>query len=417
MSLAWWSYRAAAMSLGAVAPWARWLASPHERELWSERMGDVTATQGCDAWVHSASLGEAVAVGPLVRELRSLAPRATLVLTATTRAGRTRLQSLGHPTSLAPIDSPQAVGRFTARVHPRRLILVETELWPHWLLRARALEIPVAIVSARLSPRSVSGYRRLGSDLTRLVQGLSAVLCQTDEDAVRWRSVGARPDRTAVVGNLKYDALPEAIPDRAAARGRAGLERNQPTLVFGSLRPGEARVAARAWRALPETLRQGWQVVAVPRHVRAASELRSEAAGEGVLEDSAGPPRGDHWRWDDRPGVLIDYYAAADVAVVCGSLLSYSGHNPMEAAACGAPVIVGPHHANQVDAVERLRQGNAIDVATGWEGLRAALLGLMSNEPERAARSERGLGVVRRARGGARRAVAGLVTGGLWPPA
>jgi 3-deoxy-D-manno-octulosonic-acid transferase len=417
VSLAWWSYRAAATGLGAVAPWARWLASPRERELWSERMGEVAASAGCDAWVHSASLGEAVAVGPLVRELQTLGPRARLVLTATTRAGRTRLMSLGYPTTLAPIDSPQAVGRFTARVRPCRLFLVETELWPHWLLRARSLDLPVAIVSARLSARSVEGYRRLGSDLTRLVGGLAAVLCQTDEDESRWRSVGARPERTAVVGNLKYDALPDAVPDRAAARGRLGLDRTRPTLVLGSLRPGEARVVARAWRGLPETLRQEWQVVAVPRHARAAGELRTEAEHEGTRRATDAPPSGDAWRWDERPGVLVDYYGAADVAIVCGSLLPYSGHNPMEAAACGAAVIVGPHHANQMDAVERLRRRQAIDVATGSDELRTAMLALMSNPSERDARSERGLAVVREARGGARRAVAWLAAHRLWPPA
>ena len=264
MSAAWTAYRLMAPCLGVIAPAARWLASPLERSLWNERMGEVEVSGGCHAWVHAASLGEAQAVGPLLRELELLQPEARICLTATTRTGRARLGTFGRPVSLAPIDSPQATRRFFAGVQPERLFVVETELWPHWLLRADAERVPVAIVSARLSEGSLDGYRRLGAGMRRLVGGLAAVLCQTDADALRWARLGARVERTAVVGNPG---------NRAAARTAVGLDRERPLLVLGSVRPGEVRMLGRAWRTLPSALRDRWQVVAVPRHPRASREL------------------------------------------------------------------------------------------------------------------------------------------------
>src|SRR6266516_1776160 len=150
MSVVWTAYRMLAPVLGAAAPAARWFSSPRERHYWNERLGRVDAPGGVEGWIHAASLGEATAVAPLARELGALMPGARLFLTATTRAGRGRLAGAGPPVALAPLDAPQAVDRFFAGVAPRRVLLVETELWPHWLLRARAGDVPVVVVSGRL---------------------------------------------------------------------------------------------------------------------------------------------------------------------------------------------------------------------------------------------------------------------------
>jgi 3-deoxy-D-manno-octulosonic-acid transferase len=415
MNAAWNAYRGIARLLGGVAPWARALAPVRERGLWSERMGRVSLPDGCHAWVHAASLGEAVAVSPFVAELRSLQPDARLCLTATTRTGRARLAATGCPVSLAPIDSPQAVGEFFRGVRPARLFLIETELWPHWLLRARDERIPVAVVSARLSEGSARGYRRLGAPLRDLVEGLAAVLCQTPEDEARWQALGARPGRTRVAGNLKHDALPATPPDHAAARAAAGLDPARPLLVLGSVRPGEARLIAGAWMTLPAALRGAWQVVAVPRHARTTRDLIAETAGAGITAALERAPAGEGWRWDDRPGVLMEYYSAADVAVVCGSLRPYGGHNPMEAAACGAAVIVGAHHASQSGAVRTLERHGGVVVAADGAALARALDTLLSDEGARAARARAALAAVRSERGAARRAVAHLAEWGIWP--
>src|SRR6185503_10026367 len=250
VSALWLAYRVLAPCLGALAPAGRVFASPDERPLWGERLGRLAATGPVDAWIHAASLGESVGVPPLVRELAARRGGATFHLTATTRSGRMRLASSPWTTTLAPLDAPQAIARFLAAVRPRRAFILETELWPHWLIELRRERIPTAIVSARLSSRSVRRYRRLGQELRGLVQDLAAVLCQTGADRDRWLAIGALPERTAVVGNLKSDALPGPVESRAAAKAALGLAPDRPLLVLASVRPGEPAIAARAWAAL-----------------------------------------------------------------------------------------------------------------------------------------------------------------------
>jgi len=414
MSFLWRAYRTFAPVLGAVAPATGMFTSPQERVLWRERLGRVARPGGCDAWVHAASMGEAVAATTLVRELRRVQPEARLQLTATTRTGRERLQNVESHASLAPIDTPQAVHRFVKGVQPERIFLLETELWPHWLLRARAEHIPVAVVSARLSERSARRYRRLGAEFHEVVAGLSAVLCQSTEDEQRWLSIGAPVARTKVVGNLKSDGLPQPLSDRPAARAALGLEAQRPLLVLGNVRPGEARLLVRAWRSMPSALRAAWQVVAVPRHPRALAQIQAEALAAGLtaMSDAAAS---DAWRWDDRMGVLTTWYQAADVAFVGGSLAPYGGHNPLEPAACGAATIIGPWHASQREGVRVLEEAGALWKVADDDGLATAFQALLSRADLREARSVAGIRVAEAERGSAARAVDRLQEVGLWP--
>lgn len=414
MNLLWGVYRGLAPVLGALAPVAGVFTSPAERVLWTERLGKLTRPGGCDAWVHAASLGEAVAAAPLVRELVRQQPDARLHLTATTRSGRERLAALEPTASLAPLDTPQAVRRFFHGVRPERLLLIETELWPHWLLRARAERVPVAVVSARLSERSARHYAKLGGELRSLVGGLGAVLCQGEEDQQRWLAIGAPSERTYIVGNLKSDGLPEPAADRGEERAKLGLERARPLLVLGNVRPGETRLLVRAWRAVPAALRARWQVVAVPRHPRALAQIQAEAIAAGLtaMEDAA---PSDAWRWDGRLGVLTQWYRAADVAFVGGSLAPYGGHNPMEPAACGAAVLIGPWHVSQREGVKALEASGGIWCVSDSEALTGALEALLGRDDLRAARAAAAVRVASSQRGSAERAALRLVELGLWP--
>jgi 3-deoxy-D-manno-octulosonic-acid transferase len=414
VSLAWSAYRWVAPCLGALLPAARIFVPAHERAHWDERLGRTSLPGGADAWVHAASMGEATAVGPFVSELLALAPRSRFVLTATTPGGRERLGGLGQPAAVAPLDSPQAASRFFAGVTPRRCFLLETELWPHWLMQARASRVPVAVVSARLSSTSVARYRRLGAGFRGLVSGLAAVLCQSEADLERWRSLGARAEVSTVTGNLKDDGLAAAAPDQGIARVALGLDRERPLLVLGSVRPGEVLVLARAWRRLPAVLRQSWQVVAVPRHPRASAKLRAEAARAGQALAGAIGGQDGAWLWDDRLGVLRGYYGVADVVFVGGSLTPYGGHNPLEPAACGAALLMGPHYASQWDVVRELEEAGALRVAGTEAEVAGALERLLGDAEVRAAAGRAARWVVEQRRGAARRTVARLVELGLW---
>ncbi|TMQ68213.1 MAG: hypothetical protein E6K80_14420 [Candidatus Eisenbacteria bacterium] len=415
MSVAWGVYRSLAPLMGAAAPLGRWVAPGHERGAWPARLGEVPEDGPVDAWIHAASMGEAVAVRALIDELRALAPHARLRLTSTTRTGRERLAGLESGATLAPLDTPQAAARFFARVRPRRLLLLETELWPQWLMAARRAAIPVVVLNARLSARSLARYRWLGPGFRALVQGLAAALCQSDADRERWIALGVRPDRAATVGNLKNDGLPEPAADRAAARRALGLDSDRPACVLGSVRPGEARPLAEAWVQLAPTTRARWQVIAVPRHAGASPGLKREAERAGVAIAASGAPAAGAWRWDDRPGVLASYYAVADVAFVGGTLAPYGGHNPLEPAACGAAVLAGPHLESQRPALEILEGADALVIATPGRALAAALRELLEDPGRRAARAEASRRAAARARGATHRAVEWMRAWALWP--
>jgi 3-deoxy-D-manno-octulosonic-acid transferase len=184
--------------------------------------------------------------------------------------------------------------------------------------------------------------------------------------------------------------------------------------VLGNLRPGEARPVSRAWRALPVGLRARWQVVAVPRHARALAQLQAEAiaAGLGAMTVTAAS---DTWCWDERPGVLAAWYRAADVVFVGGSLAPYGGHNPMEAAACGAAVVMGTHDASQRGGVRALERAGAIWRVADGAALTRALEALLGHEDLRASRGIAALRVAAAERGAAARAVERLRELGLWP--
>ena len=409
MSGGWLLYRWLTAGLGAVAPAARWGLPGPERRAWPERMGHLAAAEPVDAWIHSASMGEAVAAAALADALCRRAPASRFHFSATTLTGRARLAARGAA-SLAPLDTAPAAERFIARIEPRRLFVLETEVWPHWLMAARRRGIPVAAISARLSRRSLERLAWLGRELRALVGGMGAVLCQSEEDRRRWLALGAPPERTAVVGNLQLDALPRRAPDVGAARGQLGLDPLRPLLVLASLRPGEARPLAGAWASLPSAVRDDWQVVAVPRHPRGARALRAEAA---ALAGAGGPP----WRWDERVGVLADYYAVADLAFVGGSLVPVGGHNPLEPAACGVAVLMGPHTRSQQAGVELLAARGALVQVERHGSLPEAMARLLRDPADRIRRGAAGRQAVDSLRGVADRAVASLEGWNLWPPA
>lgn len=402
MSVAWTLYRVASPVAGWLAPAGRHFVPAEQRALWHERLGRVER-DAADAWLHAASLGEAGAALPLLEALYEAAPAARLHLTATTLTGRERLAASGATTSLAPLDTPQATRRFLSRVRPRLLLLIETELWPQWLIEARVHSIPVVSVSARLSPSSLAGYGRLGAPMRRLAAELRGVLAQTEADAQRWRALGAAADRVRVVGNLKDDGLPRPAEDRAGVRAALDLDPARPLLVLGSVRPGEVTHLARAWAELPPRVRAAWQVTVLPRHAGTLDALRREATGA------------DEWRWEARMGVLNSYYRAADVAFVGGSLESFGGHNPMEPAATGAAVIMGPHVESQRDAVAALDAAGGIRVEHSGAPLERALAELLEQPAMRERMGSAALAVAGRRRGASARVLEWLREEGLWP--
>jgi 3-deoxy-D-manno-octulosonic-acid transferase len=306
-------------------------------------------------WLHAVSLGETRAAAPLIDALRRRRPGLALLLTTTTATGReagAKLLRDGDVQAWLPYDTPGAVRRFLQRFRPIAGVLMETEVWPNLLHGADEAGVPVVLANARLSERSARKGRRLSVLLHAAAARFTCVLAQTEADAARFREAGAEP--VEVCGNLKFDVHPTpALLDRGAQWKRVV---GRPVVVAASTREGEEAALLDAWRAHPAPRPL---LLLVPRHPQRFGEVAAmtEAAGFVLLRRSAwgasDPPsaarEADVWLGDSM-GEMPMYYAAADVALLGGSFEPFGGQNLIEAAACGCPVIMGPHTYNFAEA-------------------------------------------------------------------
>ena len=339
-------------------------------------------------WVHAASVGEVTAAAPLVRAIGAHRPSEDRTVSAGTRTGLAawrreleRRPTGGAPVAIAawPLDFPGAARRaFDART-PRRLLVVETELWPNALHEALGRGVRVAFANARLSEKRWPRTRLLQGLFAPLLVRVSACAAQSEGDLARWAELGVPRDALAVTGNTKYDHVP-ALPDdatRAATRARLGVPGPARLFTWGSVRPGEETALAAAARELAGS---GLTPVAAPRHPERADAMREALARAGASIATWLP--GQAWpadvpgriAWVPALGVLRDLYEISDVACVGGTFAPYGGHNVAEPAGLGVPVIVGPHHASVRDVVGALvaRGGGAV-CADGAAAAAAAL--------------------------------------------
>jgi 3-deoxy-D-manno-octulosonic-acid transferase len=358
-------------------------------------------------WVHAASVGEVAAALPLLRRLVKLNPPGTVLVTTTTPTGAERVRAaLGDQAAQAwlPYDLPGAVGRFLGRVRPRRAIVMETELWPNLYHALGRRRVPLTIANARLSPRSVAGYRRVRGLAAQTLAQCTAIAAQSEADAQRFRELGADPARVHVPGNLKFDLElpPEQVAAGRALRLRWGAAR--PAWIAASTHDGEEAAALHAHRILLARQR-GALLLLVPRHperfdavARLAQDsglrtLRRSAIGETTVLDGVQVLVGDSM------GELALYLGAADIAFVGGSLVEIGGHNVLEPAALGLPVLFGPYTFNFEQACVLLLERGAARRLDGVLELEPALSKLFHDGAQRAAMGRAGREVLAANRG------------------
>jgi 3-deoxy-D-manno-octulosonic-acid transferase len=351
-----------------------------ERFGWGRRMNSAPAI-----WLHAVSLGEMSAAAPLVRALRSRYPENPLVLTCGTPTGRARARALFGDTldvRFLPYDTPGAVARFLDRVRPRLAIIMETELWPNLFKECERRGVPLVLASARLSAKSVSRYRRLGRLFRGIFSASSLIAAQTALDAERFVAIGAQSARTHVMGNIKFDMeLSAGVIDQGRElRASFGA---RPTWIAGSTHAGEEEQVLTAH----EELRGSTLLILVPRHpdrFQAVAELLSSRGVRFTRRSSGVPPDvATQVVLVDSVGELASFYASADVAFVGGSLVPIGGHNLLEPASLGLPVLTGPYQSNGQDIARlMLQQGAAVQVADRHE-LAAALTRLLADADER----------------------------------
>jgi len=385
-------------------PWLRWKRRRGGRE-WEERTGDLPSCRG-GLWVHAASVGEVAAAAPLVRELRSLGEQVLLtVMTPTGRSAAERLSSTGASIAFPPLDAPAPVDAALDSVSPRALLIVETELWPNIVVEAASRGVKVVMVNARLSAGSVRRYRGPLFPLTRVRASIDLVACRSEDDRSRFLELGFAPESLTVTGSTKFDAAPSP-PDeveRRDLRGRIGADDGSRVVVFGSVRPAEEETVLGAVEALVGD--GGVRAVVAPRHLARVANIAGGLEARGIdyaLRSRAGSRGGEPVTLLDTTGELVLFYALADVAFVGGTLAPYGGHNPLEPAAVGVPVVIGPHTSSCAHESRLLiERGGALRVADG-EGLRDAVRRLLSDEAMRLRMGAAAADVVSSGRGATR---------------
>ncbi|MDE0661746.1 MAG: 3-deoxy-D-manno-octulosonic acid transferase [Gammaproteobacteria bacterium] len=313
---------------------------PAYRQRRAERFGHVPPGLSTGViWFHTVSAGETNAAAPVIRAVQERFPDDTFLVTTMTPTGSARVASLLGDTvehCYAPYDYPWAVARFLRHVRPRALILMETELWPNLVEQTASSGASVYLVNARLSERSYRGYRRIGSLVRRMLGRIDGILCQYDDTAARFRSLGAKS--VEVTGSVKFDA--EMPPDGFGV-GDLGFG-DAPVWIAGSTHGGEEAVVLDAHRQLRDRFPEAGLIL-VPRHPERAADVgrvvRDHGFSTGLLSERA---TGVDVLLGDVMGTLAHLYPHAGVAFVGGSLDGTGGHNPIEAAVHGLPVLMGP---------------------------------------------------------------------------
>ncbi len=377
---------------------------------WRERFGHFPDPHLHDSiWVHAVSVGEVNAALPLIQSLRRrYAPR-PMVVTTVTPTGSQRVRKLFGDEVFhvyLPYDLPRAVTRFLDRVRPALAVVMETEIWPNLFHQCGRRGIPLAVVNARLSERSLRGYAPIRPLVRQALRNVSLVAAQSHADARRYRALGAEPAHVSVAGNLKFDTpLPKGVRERGEEL-RASWGPSRPVWIAASTHEREELAVFEAHLAVLARLPDALLLIA-PRHPERFRAVEHSARNLGftVATHGAGdaPGSGCQCFVINAMGVLMRYFAAADLAFVGGSLVPIGGHNVLEPAALSRPVLVGPHTFNFEEITRSLIEaGGARRVASARE-LGTTLLQLLRDPAERFRMGAAARAVCARERGAVRR--------------
>ena len=407
----------------------RSVQEPGYSEAIDERFGRYTQAAEVVSelvWVHAVSLGETRTAAILLKALRAQYPGMRLLLTNGTATGRTEGRALLQPGDVQvwqPWDSQAVVNRFFTHFKPRLGLLMETEIWPLTVAVAQARAVPLVLVNARLSEKTLQQALRMAPLSYPAYGALTKVLAQTDDDARRFRQLGVAP--AAVLGNLKFDAMLDAQQLATGRAWRATL--TQPVVMFASSREGEEAEFFKQISTLRQVIQgpdainsvaPSFKALVVPRHPQRFDEVQALAEQHGLSVSrrsswSAGPSsdtdamQADIWLGDSL-GEMALYYAMSDVALLGGSFAPLGGQNLIEAAACACPVVMGPYTFNFLEVAELAEAKGAAQRVTDLQhGVKSAVA-LVSDAAAHAAAVSAGLAFAERNRGATAKTVAAL---------
>ena len=393
--------------------WFRGRRDPAYRRGWSQRLGHAGAEvgRGC-LLVHAASVGEVIAATPVIEQLGKRYPDVPLVVTTMTPTGAERVQAaFGERVRhcYLPLDLPHAVHRFLSFLDPSVLVIMETEVWPNLVHACNRRGTPVVLANARMSARSERGYERFRFLSRRLFEGLDWVAAQAEPDAVRFGHLGVPAGRIAVTGSIKYDvSIGDAAREQASElRGLVGA---RPVWIAASTHEGEDEQVLDAHARLLEAHSDALLVI-VPRHRERFEPVFGEIGRRGlsVSRRSLGEsPATVNLYLADTMGELLMLFGVAGVAFIGGSLIERGGHNPLEAAAWGLPILTGRHVFNFTTVFERLEAEGGIDWIEGADDLAQTLIRLFEDAGTRERMGAGAAAVVNANRGAVERLVDGI---------
>jgi 3-deoxy-D-manno-octulosonic-acid transferase len=327
-------------------------------------------------WIHAVSLGEAISIRTLVEGLRKVYPAKKFVISTVTPTGNKIAKTLareGDFVTYLPLDFSFIVAKVVKRVNPGIFIIVETEIWPNLISRLYKENIPVVTVNARISDGSFKGYSRAIFLARPVLNKISLFCAQTGSDAARLKSLGAQASKIKVTGNMKFDQLIPVSP--GGYKEKLGINFGDKLFVVGSTHPGEEEMILGAYRELLNKI-PGLKLLIAPRHTQRSGDISKLASSFGFqgLEisrlNSGKPPYPDNTVFIlDTVGELVNFYAAADIVFIGGSLVKKGGHNILEPAGAGKPVIFGPHMFNFRDITGMFLKNNAAAMVKTKEDL------------------------------------------------
>ena len=340
-----------------------WLARGIGNQTYLDRLGQrfgfgFPELDEC-IWIHAVSVGEVQAAVPLIRALTERFPDRPLLVTTVTPTGAARVRALfGDRVThcFIPFEFPHAISRFFDAVNPRAAMIMETEIWPNLYRGCGVRNVPLILVSARISPRSIPGYRRLLPLIRETLSHGIIIAAQSEADADRFLELGASADRTWVTGNIKFDVPADpAIPAQGIAL-RDRLFGSRPVWVAASTHEGEEELLLDSHRRLQAQF-PSLLLVLIPRHPERFAAVRElcEKSGFSIVARTANArcDASDEVFLVDTMGEVPLFYAASDVAFVGGSLVPIGGHNLLEPAALGLPIVTGPHVFNALDIADK----------------------------------------------------------------
>jgi 3-deoxy-D-manno-octulosonic-acid transferase len=379
--------------------------APAYRQRIMERFGFVRPLIDSKCiWVHAVSVGETLAAKPLIARLQQTYPQHTIVVTTMTPTGAERVADIKGNVQhrYAPYDTPGAVKRFIRRIKPEMLIIMETEIWPNTLHCCRKNNIPSMLVNARMSEKSANGYANFKTLVGQALRNITHIAAQTGDDEERLIMLGADPSHVTVTGSLKFDFEPPANIYEQAAELRKQWGVDRKVWIAASTHQGEDDLVLQAYdqikQALPESL-----LILVPRHPERFKQVTEQCRARGMFVTLRSEHLPCEARTDvfigDTMGELMLFYAAADIAFVGGSFVPTGGHNLLEPASLGKPVLTGPHMFNFAEIHRLLIQGEAsIEVETPHH-LASEVIALFKSPEQRKEMGENGRRLVQQNRG------------------